>query len=157
MRYEQETLKDIVEKEAEEEEQQEEEEKDVDLTPHQHERALKGAYRSFTMPGKPKTDVDSYFDQAKPYIKTLIENQLKKMGPAKMWVLWKKSIKRFIKLGPDDTTGDVYYEKIDTPFNSLMTEFFDASYINDLIERMLTLRHRLKILSFLRVVLHWIK
>ena len=42
------TLKDIVEKKAEEEE-----EEDVDLTPHEYERALKGAYRSFMMPGKP--------------------------------------------------------------------------------------------------------
>ena len=71
MGYGQETLKDIVEKEAGEEQQQEEEE--IDLTPHEHERALKGAYRSFVMPGKPKTDIDSYFDQAKQYIKTLIE------------------------------------------------------------------------------------
>ena len=70
MGYGQETLKDIVEKEAGEEQQQEEE---IDLTPHEHERALKGAYRSFVMPGKPKTDIDSYFDQAMPYIKTLIE------------------------------------------------------------------------------------
>ena len=80
------TLKDIVEKEAEEEQQQEE---DVDLTPHEHERVLKGAYRSFVMPGRPKTDNDSYFDQAKPYIKTLMENQLKEMGPAKIiMILW---------------------------------------------------------------------
>ena len=88
------TLKEIVEKEAEEGQQQEE---DVDLTPHEHERALKGAYRSFTMPGKPMTDVDSYFDQAEPHIKTLIENQLNEMGSAKiimtLWVLWKKPIK----------------------------------------------------------------
>ena len=62
MGYEQGKLKDIVEKEAEEEEQQQEEEEaeDVDLTLHEHERALKGAYRSFVMPGKPKTDIDSY-------------------------------------------------------------------------------------------------
>ena len=123
IRYEQETLKDIAEKEAEEEQQQEED--GVDLTPHEHERALKGAYRSFMMPGKPKTDADSYFDQAKPHIKTLIEKQLKGMGSAKiimtLWVLWKKPIKRLIKLGPDDTTDDVYYEKIDMPFNSLMS------------------------------------
>ena len=66
----QDTLKDIVEKEAEEEQQQEEE--NVDLTPHEHERALKGAYRSFVMSVKPKTDLDSYFDQAKPYISKLI-------------------------------------------------------------------------------------
>ena len=91
MGYGQERLKDIVEKEAEEEQQQEEE--GADLTPHEHERALKGAYRIFVIPGPPKTDIDSYFDQTKPHIKTLIENQLKKMGPAKiimtLWVRWK--------------------------------------------------------------------
>ena len=69
----QERLKDIVEKEAEEEQQQEE---DVDLTPHEHERALNAAYRSFVIPGAPKTDIDSYFHQTKPHIKTLIKNQL---------------------------------------------------------------------------------
>ena len=74
----QERLKDIAEEEAEEEEQQQEEaEEDIDLTPHEHERALIGACRSFVMPGLPKTDIDSYFDQTRPYIKMLIENQLK--------------------------------------------------------------------------------
>ena len=151
MVYGQETLKDIVEKEAEEEQQQEEEyEEDIDLTPHEHERALNRAYRSFVMPGKPKTDIDSYFDQGKPYIKMLIENQLKEMGSVKiimtLWVIWKKPIKLLIKdpedaknaQGPDDSANDnIYYEKIEMPFNSVMTEFFDASDINDLIERML--------------------
>ena len=49
MGYGQEKLKDNVEKEAEEEQKQEEgeEEEDVDLTPHEYERALKRAYRSF--------------------------------------------------------------------------------------------------------------
>ena len=81
MGYGQERLKDIVEKEAEEEQQQEE---DVDLTLHEHERALKGAYRSFVIHGAPKKDTDSYFDQTKPHIKTLIRNQPKKMGSAKI-------------------------------------------------------------------------
>ena len=58
--YGQETLKDIVEKEAEEEQQQEEKEEDIDLTPHEHERALKGAYRSFVIPGKPKKFCDTW-------------------------------------------------------------------------------------------------
>ena len=69
MGYGQETLKDVVEKEAEKEQQQEE---DIDLTSHEHERALKGAYRSFAIPGVLKTDTDSYFDQNKSYIETLI-------------------------------------------------------------------------------------
>ena len=55
MGYGQETLKDIVGKEAEEKEQQQEIEEDVDLTSDEHERALNGAYRSFMMPGKSKT------------------------------------------------------------------------------------------------------
>ena len=55
-----------------------------------------------------------------------------------LWVRWKKPIKRLIKLDPvDDTTDDIYYEKIEMPFNGLMTEFFGASDINDLIEGML--------------------
>ena len=132
-------MKGTVEKEAEEE--------NVDLTRHEHERALKRTYRSFMMPGKSQTDVDSYFDQT---IKTLIKNQLKEMGSAKiimtLWVRWKKRIMPLIELDPEDaknaqdlddgTTGDNYI-RVEMPFNSLMTEFFDASDINDLIELML--------------------
>ena len=102
------------------------------------------------IPGAPKTDIDSYFDQTKPHIKTLIKNQLKEMGSAKiimtLWVRWKKRIMPLIELDPEDaknaqdlddgTTGDNYI-RVEMPFNSLMTEFFEASDINDLIQRML--------------------
>ena len=77
-------------------ENQEEEEEDVGLTPNKYERPLKGAYKSFVIPGAPKTDIDSYFDQSKPHIKTLIRNQLKEIGAAKiimtLSVRWKKPI-----------------------------------------------------------------
>ena len=63
-----------------------------------------------------------------------------------LWVIWKKPIKLLIKL-PEDvknaqdlddgTAGDIYYEKIQMPFNSVMIEFFDATDTNYLIERML--------------------
>ena len=143
----QERLKDIKEKEAEEEQQQEE---DVDLMPHKHERTLKGAYRSFVMPGKPKTDTDSHFDQAKPHIGTLIEKQIKEMGSAKiimsLWKIWKKPIMPLIELDPDDAknaqdlddviTGDNYI-RVGMPFNSIMAQFFQGSDNNDLIECML--------------------
>ena len=113
------TLKDIIEKEAEDGQQQQEEE-DVDLTPREHQRALKGAYRSFVIPGVPKTDIDSYVDQSKPHIKTLIKNQLKEMGPAKiimtLLVRWKKRTMPLSELHLEDaknaqdlddgTTGD---------------------------------------------------
>ena len=48
-----------------------------------------------------------------------------------------KSVKEFVVHSSKYTTDDIYYEKIEIPFNSLMTEFFHASDINDLIEHML--------------------
>ena len=144
MGYEQETLKDIVEKEADEEQ-----EEDIDLTPHEHERALKGAYRSFLIPGVLKTDTDSYFDQTKGHIKTLIKTQLKEIESAKiimtLWVIWKNPIMPLIELDSKDaknaqdlddgSTGDNYI-RIEVPFNTLMTESFDASNINGLMQCM---------------------
>ena len=76
------------------------------------------------------------FDQTKPHTKTLIENQLKKVGPAKiimtLWVIWKKPIMRLIELDSedaknaydldDDITGDNYI-KVEMPFNKLRTSF----------------------------------
>ena len=95
-----------MEGEARKKNQEEEEKEDIDLTPHEHEKALKGAYRSFLIPGTPKTDIDSYFDQTRPHIRTLIENQLKELGSAKiimtLWVIWNKPIKPLIELHPED-------------------------------------------------------
>ena len=59
------------------------------------------------MLGKPKTDIDSYFDQAKRHIKTLIKKQLKEMRSAKiimtLHVRWKKlKEKPLIELDPED-------------------------------------------------------
>ena len=64
MEYGRQRLKDIVGIEAREEEAKEQQQKktkkkkeDVDLTPHEHEKSLKGACRSFVIPGAPKTDI----------------------------------------------------------------------------------------------------
>ena len=67
---------------------------------------MKEHWKEFVISGEPKTDVDSYFDQTKPQIKTLIKNQLKEMGPAKvimtLWLRWKKPIMLVIVLGAED-------------------------------------------------------
>ena len=57
--------------------------------------------------GVPKTDIDGYFDQTKPHIKTLIKNQLKEMESAKitmtLWVrLKKRIILLLIELDPEE-------------------------------------------------------
>ena len=72
------------------------------------------------------------------------------MGTAKiimtLWVIWKKPIEPLIALDPEDaknaqdlddgTTGDNYI-RTEMPFKGLMTEFFEATDINDLIQCML--------------------
>ena len=91
------------------------------------------------MSGVPKIDIHSYFNQAKPHIKTLIKNQLKEMTSAKiiitLYVRWKKPID--LEDAKNDGTGDNYI-RVEMPFNSLMTGFFEGSDINNLIQRMLT-------------------
>ena len=97
------TLKGDVESEAKKENQEEEE---IDLTPHENERTFKGVFKSFVILGAPKTDIDSYFNQTKPHIKTLIKNQIKEMGFTKiimiLWVRRKKPIEPLTELDPED-------------------------------------------------------
>ena len=95
--YSRETLKDIVEDEAEkqhEEQQEEQQQEKIDLTPQEHEIALNDAYKSFRSPGLPKTDVDIYIEKITPYMKTLIDQQIREMASAKaqlcMWIKWKE-------------------------------------------------------------------
>ena len=95
------------------------------------------------IPDLTKTDIDSYFDQTKPHIKTLIKNQLKEMGSAKiimtLWVRWKKRIMPVTELDDledakdaqdfDDGIGNNYI-RVEILFNSLITEFFEDSNVN---------------------------
>ena len=59
------TLKGAAEKKAKKE-NQEQTKDEVDLTPHEHERALKEAYRNFVIPRLVKADIDGCDDQVKP-------------------------------------------------------------------------------------------
>ena len=138
--------------EDEAEKENRKEEKDLDLTTHEHERALKEAYRSFVLPGKLRTDKGSYLDQTKPLIETFITNQRKEFESAKiimtLSIIWKIPIIPLIELDPEDEkiaaqelddaarTGDNYMG-VEMPFNSIMTKFFHGSGNNDLIECML--------------------
>ena len=97
-----------------------------------------------------KADIDSYIDQTKPHIKELIEDQLKEMQHAKvtmtLWVRWKKPVKLATTLDLEDiksaqnirrNTGNNYI-RVEMPFNILITEFFEGSDIDGLIQRMFT-------------------
>ena len=63
------------------------------------------------------------YDSVKATLRSHVENQ--------------KQVKDNTNLTTHENEGDIHYEKIEMPFNSLMTEIFGASDISDLIERML--------------------
>ena len=139
-----ETLKDIVEEEAEKEHQEDQEEQQEDLTPQENETALKGAYKSFRSPGLPKTDVDTYIEKITPHTKTLIEQQIREMRSAKvqlcMWIKWKKEEElsfdeeEFKEEGIDP--AGLFRTIVEKAFNNKMMEIFQGSNIDEILEKM---------------------
>ena len=134
-----EKLKDIVEDEAEkqhEEQEEQEEQENIDLTPQEHEQAFKGAYRSFQSPGLPKTDVDTYIEKITPYMKALIDQQIRDMSSAKaqlcMWIKWKREEFEQANYFP----GEVHEIIVEKAFNSKMVEIFQGSNIDEILGKM---------------------
>ena len=123
------------------------------VEPVEHTEAMNGAYKSFRVDGRGKTDVDSYIALVKPEVQKLVEEQVKVLDAAKvqmhLWVMWKKKERLLIQLDDDDMEGwsdsqkqtwlesDGSYEtKVDKVFNSAMTEIFRGSNVEDLLSVM---------------------
>ena len=138
------TLKDVVEEQAEQEHPESQEpDEDVDLTPQIHEVAMNKAYRSFRSPGLPKADLDSYIERLKPLLKTLVEEQVRELKSVKvqlhMWIRFKKRIEMVIPLDPGELEGaqdlpvGEHFDRIVKCFNSKMTEIFEGSNIDEIL------------------------
>ena len=106
------------------EEQQQDE--NINLAPQEHKWALNGAYRLFRTPTLVKADVETYIERITPRMKTLIEQHIKELRSAKvqlhMWKKWKKK-----------KTDEL----VDLPFNSKMTEIFQVSNLDEILEKCL--------------------
>ena len=79
------------------------------VEPVEHVQAMNGAYKSFRIGGRDKTDVDSYIALVKPKIQKIIEEQVKVLDAAKiqmhLWVMWKKEEKLLIQPDDEDIAG----------------------------------------------------
>ena len=86
--------------------------------PIELEQAFGGAYRSYRVNGKPKMDVDTFFNRIRKELIQLINRELKTRTSARIqttaWI-------RFIR---DDEEGQ---EKVELAFNSLMTSVYRGS------------------------------
>jgi len=131
--------------EVEEEAKKEHNEQDHAEGPVEHKQAMNGAYKSFRLDGRGKTDVNSYLDLVKPRVCELIEEQVKTLDSAKvqmhLWVMWKKPVEMLIRLTPEemeeaqdlDSTEDNFDRKM-MVFNSQILEVFQGSDIDGVVE-----------------------
>ena len=89
------------------------------------EQAFGGAYRSYRINGKPKIDVDTFFNRIGKRLIELIERELKTRTSARIqttaWI-------RFVRDGPPRGPGQAHdeegQERVELAFNSLMTSVY---------------------------------
>ena len=96
--------------------------------PIELEQAFGGAYRSYRINGRPKIDVDTFFNRIGKRIIELIERERKTRTSARIqttsWI-------RFIR---DDEEGQ---EKVELAFNSLMTSVYRGSETDQIVDGMI--------------------
>ena len=105
--------------------------------PIELEQALGGAYRSYKINGRPKIDVDTFFNRIGKRLIELIERELKTQTSARIqmtaWI-------RFVRDGPPRGPGEAHdeegQERVELAFNSLMTSVYRGS--ETIVDEMIT-------------------
>ena len=106
--------------------------------PIELEQAFGGAYRSYRINGKPKMDVDTFFNRIRKELIELIKRELKTRTSARIqttaWI-------RFVRDGPPRGLGEACdeegQERVELAFNSLMTSVYRGSEMDQIVDRMI--------------------
>ena len=106
--------------------------------PIELEQAFGGAYRLYRANGRPKIDVDMFFDRIKKRLIELIERELKtRTSPRIQMTAWI----RFIRDGPPRGPGEAHdkegQERVELAFNSLMTSVYRGSEMDQIVDGMI--------------------
>ena len=96
--------------------------------PIELEQAFGGAYRSYRVNGRPKIDVDTFFNRIRKELIGLIKQELKTQTSARIqttaWI-------RFVR---DDEEGQ---ERVELAFNSLMMSVYRGSEMDQIVDEMI--------------------
>ena len=96
--------------------------------PIELEQAFSGAYRSYRVNGRPKIDVDTFFNRIREGLIELIKRELKTRTAARIqttaWI-------RFVR---DDEESQ---ERVELVFNSLMTSVYQGSDLDQIVDGMI--------------------
>ena len=106
--------------------------------PTELEQAFGGAYRSYRINGRPKIDVDTFFNRIGKRLTELIEQELKTRTSARIqttaWI-------RFVRDGPPRGLGEAHdeegQERVELAFNSLMTSVYRGSETDQIVDGMI--------------------
>ena len=103
--------------------------------PIELEQAFRGSYRSYRINGRPKIDVDTFFNRIGKRLIELIEWELKTQTSARIqmtaWI-------RFVRDGPPRGPGEAHdmegQERVELAFNSLMTSVYRGSEMDQIVD-----------------------
>ena len=96
--------------------------------PIELEQAFRGAYRSYRINGKPKTDVDMFFNRIRKGLIELIKRELKTRTSARIQRTgWIRSVR-------DDDEGQ---ERVELAFNSFMMSVYRGSETDQIVDGMI--------------------
>ena len=106
--------------------------------PIELEQAFGGAYRSYRINGRPKIDVDTFFNRIGKRLIELIERELKTRTSARIqttaWI-------RFVRDGPPRGPGEAHVEegqeRVELAFNSLMMSVYRGSETDQIVDGMI--------------------
>ena len=106
--------------------------------PIELEQAFGGSYRTYRVNGKPKMDVDTFFNRIRKELIELIKRELKTRTSARIqttaWI-------RFVRDGPPRGPGEAHdkegQERVELAFNSLMTSVYRGSETDQIVDRMI--------------------
>ena len=106
--------------------------------PIELEQAFRGAYRSYRINGRPKIDVDTFFNRIGKELIELIEQELKTQTSARIkMTAWIRFIRDGLPRGPGEAYDEEGQERVELAFNSLMTSVYRGSETDQIVDGMI--------------------
>ena len=96
--------------------------------PIELEQAFRGAYRSYRINGRPKIDVDTFFNRIGKRLIELIKQELKTQTSARIQATaWIRFVRDEPPRGPGEAHGEEGQERVESAFKSLMMSVYRGS------------------------------
>ena len=110
----------------------ESDEPEASFNPIECEQAFGRTYRSYRINGRHRMDVDTFFNRIR---KNIINLMTMELGSARVqtttWIRFRQALE-------DDFGNVIGFDRVELPFNSRMTEIFQGSNLNEIVNEMFT-------------------